>query len=96
MNADPGMNMFRRFSYLHLRQLLYMQEELCCLEDRLNEIDLEDKDRVNVMSRRFDTNTERHNLMTEIKVKLGEYGSHIQSQYISIRIEYSIDCATNR
>lgn len=77
MNSDPGLNMFRRFSYLHLRQLLYMQEQLATLEQRLYQIDGSDTIEINPMSRRFDRNKERQETMAEIKVALLEYGQII-------------------
>ena len=74
MNTDPSPNMFRRFSYLHLRRLLYLHDELSFLEERLDEADYAEKIATNPMSRRFDSNQERQQVMTEIKAKLNEYG----------------------
>jgi hypothetical protein len=74
MSSDPGFTMFRKFSYLHIRQLLFMQEELTLLERRLYDIDVAEAGEVNPMTRRCDNNAERRSIMADIKIKLREYG----------------------
>lgn len=75
MKSDPETNIFRRFDYLHLRQLLHSQEELSMLEESLHKIDTAELTETNNMSRRYDTNEERKNLMHQIRERLSEYGA---------------------
>ncbi|KAJ5994931.1 hypothetical protein N7481_001908 [Penicillium waksmanii] len=75
MESDPGFGILRRFNHLHLRNLLYMQEELTSMDRRLYEIDTSETDELNNMTRKADGNIDRINLMTEIRVKLREYGT---------------------
>lgn len=74
MKSDPQISIFRRFDYLHLRQLLYLQEELAMLESQLRQVDIADESELNNMSRRNDTNEERKALVTQIRGRLLEYG----------------------
>ncbi|KAJ5378675.1 hypothetical protein N7509_011794 [Penicillium cosmopolitanum] len=75
MESDPGFGILRRFNHLHLRNLLYMQEELTSMDRRLYEIDASETDELNNMTRPGDENVDRKVLMTEIRVKLREYGT---------------------
>ncbi|KAI9375181.1 hypothetical protein BJX61DRAFT_495145 [Aspergillus egyptiacus] len=73
MQSDAGFGILRRFNYLHLRKLLYMQEELTLLETQLHAVDNSELDDLNNMTRREDNNEERKMLMAEIQTKLLEY-----------------------
>lgn len=75
MRSDPEISIFRRFDYLHLRELLHLQEELTLLEEKLHEVDRAEPKEINNMSRRHDTNEERRNLMFQIRARLLEYGA---------------------
>lgn len=88
MKSDPETNIFRRFDYLHLRQLLHSQEELSMLEESLHKIDTAEPTEINNMSRRYDTNDERKNLMHQIKDRLFEYGAVVSLvfEFSSIRL----------
>ncbi|GIJ90560.1 hypothetical protein Asppvi_009517 [Aspergillus pseudoviridinutans] len=92
MKSDPIFNMFRCFNYLHLRQLLYLQEELTHLEKRLHEVDRGETDELNNTSRRCDTNEERKAIMADIRVQLREYDDLL----IRYRTIFNFDMPTKR
>lgn len=77
--SDPTLYIFRRFNVLTARNLLYMQDELCELEERLHDLDETDyqagtdSSRWGLGSRRNDTNTERKLIMEKIEARLGAY-----------------------
>jgi hypothetical protein len=79
MASDSVFRIFRRFDFLTVRTLLYLQDELCELEDRLNALDDSDLQRgnhahtVSLHSRRHDQNQQRKALLAEIQVKLKTY-----------------------
>jgi hypothetical protein len=75
ITSDPEISIFRRFGYLHLRQLLYLQDELTLLEQQLHHIDVTERAEINNMSWRHDTNEERRKLMSQIRTLLLEYGT---------------------
>lgn len=79
MKTDPELKIFRRFDYLHLREILYLQEELTMLEGQLNKIDRAESIAINNMSRQQDNNEERKKLMSQIRVLLIKYGAVIQT-----------------
>jgi hypothetical protein len=54
-----------------------MQEELTSMDRRLYEIDASETDELNNMTRPGDENVDRKVLMTEIRVKLKEYGTFL-------------------
>jgi hypothetical protein len=76
MNTDIDFVMFRRFGYLHLRHLLYLQEELSSIEKKIYHQDLQDPEPLNLMSREYDTNEERKATMIIMIAKLKEYGKY--------------------
>jgi hypothetical protein len=81
--ADPDFSFYRGFTYLHSRLLLDLQAEITSLEEELDFLDwddIEDPDRlrsrqidVAKASREGDARNRRQ-VLSEIKVKLGEYG----------------------
>jgi hypothetical protein len=79
MASDAVFRIFRRFDVLAVRSLLYLQDELCELEDRLNALDDADlksgnhAQMVSLHSRRHDQNQQRKLLLAEIQVKLTAY-----------------------
>lgn len=82
LNSDENFLMCRRYGFLHNRVLLYRQDELRELEDRLLALDKRDgmdptKKRC-LRSRQYDDSrngNERGKLIIEIDSKLKEYGS---------------------
>lgn len=66
--------MFKRFDYLHMRNLLEQQDQLSELESRLNECDDNESIQLFLSSRRQDRNQERRALMEEIRQRLATYG----------------------
>jgi hypothetical protein len=81
MRSDPEIGIFRRFDYLHLRELLYLQEELTHLEEQLHTIDRTEPIEINIMSRRLDSNEERKKVISEIRVRLLDYGTVVSRNY---------------
>ena len=80
VNSDPNFTIYRRFGYLHNRVLLYRQDELCVLQERLEKLDDEDQEKEpkNLKSRERDekyNSTARRDLIFEIDAKLNVYGS---------------------
>ncbi|KAI9787484.1 MAG: hypothetical protein M1839_000013 [Geoglossum umbratile] len=79
--SDHNFMIYRSFSYLHARCLLYIQDELACLEHKLDKLDeAEAKDpntkvRKRLKARCVDDweNGQRKGLVTAIKRKLDEY-----------------------
>lgn len=79
INSDENFLMCRRYGLLHTRVMLYRQDELRELEERLLGLDAEDADDNPGMlnSRVRDDrreNQERRQLILEIDQKLKEYG----------------------
>jgi hypothetical protein len=79
MSSDKVFNIFRRFDSLSTRNLLFFQDELCELEEKLAEIDKADLESgthanlVSLHSRRYDSNNARKAVMEQLRVKIGEY-----------------------
>jgi hypothetical protein len=80
MRSDPEASIFRRFDYLNLRELLYLQEELNQLEEQLHKIDGAEPKKINNMSRRHDDNEQRKTVMLQVRARLSEYGA-VVSRY---------------
>lgn len=79
INSDENFLMCRRYGLLHTRVMLYRQDELRELEEKLLGLDAEDEDENPRMlnSRVRDDrreNQERRKLILEIDEKLKEYG----------------------
>ena len=74
MNSDKNFVLLRRFGGLHARVLLHKQDELIEMENKLNELDNEEKTFYYLSSRRDDLNFARKNLLTEIERKMADYG----------------------
>lgn len=79
IRSDRDLFVFRRVNTLSERNLLYLQDELVELEEKLRNIDLADSrnesqhDLRNLHSRREDTNIERRCLMMQLNAKLKSY-----------------------
>ncbi|RYP72458.1 hypothetical protein DL771_004253 [Monosporascus sp. 5C6A] len=93
IGSDRDFFIFRRFSSLSARNLLFLQDELIELESRLQKIDLTEslngsaQELWNLHSRREDANQHRQSIMKEIKAKLNEYQMAIQSQAFMLALE---------
>jgi hypothetical protein len=84
LSSDHNFMVYRGFSYLHARCLLYQQDELAVLERELDEMDREDdakgekeREKRSLRSRDLDdarVGQPRKKLLKEIKDKLSEYG----------------------
>lgn len=74
MASDKNFAIFRRFGELHARLLLYKQDELVQLEQRLQDLDTAEQTPYFLSSRRDDTNIDRKALMAEIEARLPAYG----------------------
>jgi len=93
MNSDENFSICRRFGFLHQRVLLYRQDELRALEDRLIRLDDEDAedDPKLLKSRKLDDVKEgslRRGLIQEIDEKLEEYVKVMQ------RMKFVSNCKT--
>lgn len=74
MDLDPEFSMFRRFNRLHIRTLLYRQDELTELEEKLDLEDSQETEELYLASRRHDANEARKELLEQIDKKLVKYG----------------------
>lgn len=57
-----------------MRMLLYKQDKVTQLEQKLNEIDLDEKIPIFLGCRRKDTNIEREKVFRDLDIALGIYG----------------------
>jgi hypothetical protein len=79
VSCDKSFFIFKRFDELAARNLLFMQDELCVLNEKLRALDAEElnrgspRDNWNLHSRRHDRNQGRKALMLEIRSALKEY-----------------------
>ena len=77
--SDRDFFIFRKFNELAVRNLLYLQDELAELEEKLRTMDTRDaqnenpRTKWNLRSRRDDNNIERRVLMKQIETKLQSY-----------------------
>lgn len=79
IGSDKDFFIFRRFNVLSARNMLFLQDELVELEEKLEQVDLAESQSGtarylwNLHSRREDSNAVRKALMAEVRVKLREY-----------------------
>lgn len=81
MSSDAEGHIYRRFGQLRSRLLLHLQDEICCLEDKLIKLDKEqessNQDRIRLHSRRWDERdnnaSERRELISQIDNRLERY-----------------------
>lgn len=94
--SDKVFCIFRRFESLSARNLLYMQDEICELEERLRVLDkgdLQSNDPsalYSLHSRRDDKNVERREIMRQIRVKLWRYRKYVLSNFSWILMRLSL------
>jgi hypothetical protein len=77
MNSAHEFAIFRRFGFLRARLLLYKQDELVELETKLINLDNEEPIPYNLCSRRSNPSAVQKNLISEIEVRLKEYGNNL-------------------
>ncbi|KAK0701330.1 hypothetical protein B0H67DRAFT_595851 [Lasiosphaeris hirsuta] len=73
LKLDRSFSVWKRFDYLHVRNLLSLQDELVELEERLNLLDNIEVVQLNLSSRRQDANQDRADLLAEIRLKIEQY-----------------------
>ena len=71
------MLIFRGFDELHIRNLLYLQDEITLLEEKLHVRDLLPDPNTDTKhgSRRRDHDSMRRGIMKRVRIKLKEYGA---------------------
>ena len=74
MTWTSGFMVFRNFGDLHVRNILYLQDEISVIEEKLRERDLQNDPNVEHGSRRRDPDPLRRGLMGQLRIKLKEYG----------------------
>ncbi|KAF2681051.1 hypothetical protein K458DRAFT_85685 [Lentithecium fluviatile CBS 122367] len=86
-NSDPTFRIYKRFGTLRNRVLLYRQQELAKLEERLNELDEEDDQdptrnhRIRSLRRdQADTESTRMAIINEIDAKLKHYDDLLERE----------------
>ena len=85
INSSPShtFQLFRRFGSLNARCLLYLQDELCELEETLQNFDNSQHD---AGSRRYDQHPRRGDLIRHITTKIDEYSNSFQSVIAYTRV----------
>ncbi|KAF1948150.1 hypothetical protein CC80DRAFT_498400 [Byssothecium circinans] len=92
IGSDADFFVFRRFSSLAARHLLYLQDQLAELEERLNAVDLAESRNSNqqalwnLHSRRKDSNQERKKIMEELGPLLKKYQDALQTQSVVLSL----------
>jgi hypothetical protein len=78
IGSHPDFSIFRRFSNIRARLLLFKQDKLVVLEDKLVRLDAEEKCALFLGNIRRDRNEERLQLMEQIDSALKDYGKKSQ------------------
>ena len=92
LNSDDNRHLCRRFGYTRSRLILYVQDEIQELEERLAEIDARDAagqaTQYALNSRRWDEDhsVERKNVIANLKTKLKEYDDLILREHQILKI----------
>jgi hypothetical protein len=74
LSSHPSFHVYRRFLRLRSRLLLYKQDSLTALEERLDQIDRDEPRLLFLGNRRRDKSDARSVVMGQIEQQLGEYG----------------------
>ena len=91
IDSETNTHLYRRFGYLRTRSLLYLQDELICLERRLRDMDVADSEEepYRLVERSFDVEDDpkRQALFVQINAKLREYDEMIlrQKEMLALR-----------
>lgn len=75
LSTDTSFQNFRRFTRLRSRLLLQKQDELCKLEQELDEIDRKEPHELFLGCMRMDSNVARRDKVAEINIALKDFGS---------------------
>ncbi|KAK0659741.1 hypothetical protein QBC41DRAFT_44690 [Cercophora samala] len=81
VKLDRNFGVWKRFDYLHVRNLLDLQDELVELEDQLHGLDTVEATQLNLCSRRQDSNQIRRSLLGQIRLKIEQYDKHLLGYY---------------
>ncbi|KAH0539051.1 hypothetical protein FGG08_004397 [Glutinoglossum americanum] len=85
MNSDDNFAVYRRFGKLQARRLLHLQAELTDLEEKLDEMDVADKEdpalELLLHNREWAENSERGELFRKIFQKLNEYNTTLLQEH---------------
>lgn len=74
MSIDANFLMVKRFDVLHMRYLLFLQDTMTELQERLDACDDAEDVQLHNSSRRQDGNETRKTLMRELEISLTKYG----------------------
>lgn len=91
IDSETNTHLYRRFGYLRTRSLLYLQDELICLERRLRQMDVADSEEepYRLVERSFDVEDDpkRQALFVQINTKLKEYDEMVlrQKEMLALR-----------
>lgn len=86
MASQPSYIISRRFTNARVRLLLYKQDEIAVLEEKLASIDNSEPREQFLGSRRRDVNTERKETMRDLGKLLAEYGPSLRFQWGRYRL----------
>lgn len=75
INSDLDFVVFRRFGHLHVRYLLYLQDEIAEMEQQLHTLDRIEPCSFYLNTRRRDRNQERGRILKTLGEKLFDYGT---------------------
>ncbi|KAF2799729.1 hypothetical protein K505DRAFT_230418, partial [Melanomma pulvis-pyrius CBS 109.77] len=78
ISKHPSLHVFRRFLKLRCRVLLYKQDRLANLEERLDKIDREERCALFLGNYRRDQNEERRSVIRQIEEELAEYDTLVK------------------
>ncbi|KAI1415017.1 hypothetical protein F5Y13DRAFT_197018 [Hypoxylon sp. FL1857] len=84
IDSERNFAIFRCFGRLHARLLLHKQDELVEIENRLEQIDLEEQTEYFLACRRQDPSDERRELFGKAEKKLAEYNELLACYYRNI------------
>ena len=91
VNSDSNTHLYRRFGYARNRLLLYVQDEILYLEERLAELDAADVERepYHLNSRRWDEEQSpaRKLLIAKLKSKMKEYDDMLLREHQLLKVE---------
>lgn len=87
MASHYSLHIYRRFSYLRTRLLLFKQDNLSVLQERLEDVDRSEDIGLRLGSHRRDNNEERKTLIKEIDVALADYDSMLERDHRMLSYE---------
>ncbi|USP80435.1 uncharacterized protein yc1106_07709 [Curvularia clavata] len=81
INSDLDFVVFRRFGHLHVRYLLFLQDEIAEMEQKLHTLDMIEPCSFNLNTRRHDGNQERCRILKTLGEKLFDYDKLLEMYY---------------